>query len=158
MRWRTHRSIGVLIYSLLISMEFSIVNVIPSLIGVFICAEISIIPDRIEKPLKLKHRGPTHSFLAFAIIVFSTVILYLLFPNLNFILTAIITGYAFHLIADSFTDKGIPLLWPNQNRFQILQLWSYNSGKTLEENLSLAINAMTIALWIINFWQIFRYL
>lgn len=155
MRWRTHRSIGVIMYSLLVSVLFSIPNIIPSLIGVIVCSEISILPDRIEKPLKLKHRGPTHSFLALATIFYSTVIMYLLFPDLSLVWAAIITGYLFHLIADSLTDRGIPLLWPKQGRFLIHQLWRYDSGKVKEENLTMVLNVMTITVWIYNFWRIF---
>lgn len=155
MRWRTHRSIAVLKYSLLACIGFSIANIIPSLIGVIICSEISILPDRIEKPLKLKHRGPTHSFLALATIFYSTAIMYFLFPNLILVWAAIITGYLFHLIADSLTDSGIPLLWPKQNRFLIHRLWWYDSGKVQEENLTMVLNVMAITLWIYNFWRIF---
>ena len=150
MRWRTHASIGVLTYSVLVSLRFSISNIIPSLIGVIICSEISKLPDKIEGPLKLKHRGPTHSFLASNIIILLTSIMYLLFPDFGFVWAAIIIGYLFHLIADSLTDSGIPLLWPKQGRFLIHRLWWYDSGKVQEGNLTLALNVITSTLWTYN--------
>jgi inner membrane protein len=58
----------------------------------------------------LPHRGITHTLIALAMV--SAVTLYFLPPQVAF---AFISGYASHLLADSLTRSGVPLVWPLLN-------------------------------------------
>lgn len=71
-----------------------------------------------------KHRTITHSFLGlFLIYNFFGWVLPLLFNsdfiNPNLLLTSIMIGYISHLLSDSFTEEGIPLLFPLRIAFGI---------------------------------------
>ncbi|GAB6098169.1 hypothetical protein JCM16358_00480 [Halanaerocella petrolearia] len=75
----------------------------------------------ISKPLKLfgiKHRGVTHSLLG--MILFGLLTKQLI--DLNWIdlivWLGLIIGYFSHLIADMFNKQGVPLFYPNQQRFK----------------------------------------
>lgn len=63
------------------------------------------------------HRNLTHSLLGFIIIGVLLFWLLSAFPdywevNTNIVLISMMISYAIHLLADSFTVQGIPLLWP----------------------------------------------
>lgn len=59
-----------------------------------------------------RHRGFTHSLLGAALIVGTTC---LMFP-LN-IFSSFLFGYISHLLADYFSNSGVPLFWPKEKRF-----------------------------------------
>lgn len=59
-----------------------------------------------------KHRGVIHSI--FTMMIFG-IILLIITPNLYYLL-AFVIGYLSHLMLDSLTPKGIPLLWPAKKR------------------------------------------
>jgi inner membrane protein len=70
------------------------------------------------------HRNLTHSLLGFVIIGLLLYWLLSKFPsywgiNTNVVLISMMISYAVHLLADSFTVHGIPLLWPWQRNFGI---------------------------------------
>lgn len=70
------------------------------------------------------HRNLTHSLLGFVIVGLLLHWLLLKFPsywgiNTNIVLISMMISYAIHLLADSFTVQGIPLLWPWQRNFGI---------------------------------------
>lgn len=62
--------------------------------------------------LAFRHRGVIHSILT--MIIFSIVLL-IITPSFYYLL-AFIAGYLSHLLLDSLTPKGIPLLWPSKKR------------------------------------------
>lgn len=76
--------------------------------------------DRIGKILRrifYKHRTLTHSILGGFLIYKILELVLFKFLNPNFIdpqiiLVSIMIGYASHLLADSFTEEGLPLLFP----------------------------------------------
>ena len=82
----------------------------------------------------VKHRGFTHSLLGTLLIV----------AGLSFALhsgyqTALffLYGYLSHLVADFFSNSGIPLLWPSQRRFRFF--WTVQTGGVLERLVCLGI-------------------
>jgi inner membrane protein len=68
------------------------------------------------KPLRwfIKHRGPTHSLLS--LVLFSLIVL-LITSNWYYAL-AFAIGYLFHLLMDSITPTGVPMLWPSKERMR----------------------------------------
>lgn len=71
-----------------------------------------------------KHRTITHSLLGFYLIYeFFNWLLPLLFNgnfiNYHIILVAVMVGYASHMLSDSFTEEGVPLLFPIKLAFGI---------------------------------------
>jgi inner membrane protein len=60
------------------------------------------------------HRGAIHSFLAMMIF---TAVLLLINPNLYYAL-AFVLGYLSHLLMDSVTPTGVPMLWPSKKRMK----------------------------------------
>jgi len=75
----------------------------------------AVLPDQ-DLRLGLKHRGVTHSLLALLLISTS------LWQLDHRLALAVAVGYGSHLILDSLTIWGIPLLWPAHNRFRLAKL------------------------------------
>lgn len=78
----------------------------------------------VTKKATFGHRNLTHSLLGFVMIGLLLYWLLSTFPdywgiNTNIILISMMISYAIHLLADSFTVRGIPLLWPWQRNFGI---------------------------------------
>ncbi len=76
----------------------------------------SLIPD-LDMKLKIKHRTLTHSFLA----LFIVAVLALWFGN-HRVTTALVLGYASHLILDMLTIQGIELFYPCHRRIKLMKL------------------------------------
>ena len=70
----------------------------------------SIIPDILEPPTNWMHRGLGHSKRALKLtgIIFVLTALIGLFISLLYIISSFFLGYAFHLLADSITEVGLP--------------------------------------------------
>ncbi|MFP3019460.1 MAG: metal-dependent hydrolase [Arsenophonus sp.] len=114
----------ILMYKLAITPEFTGDNFFHLLIGTLFG---SILPDidhpsshlgRLFRFISIPicrlygHRGFTHSFLAwFLIMLLSTQLLNSYFVS-DALLQAFLLGYFSHLIGDMLTKKGIPFLWP----------------------------------------------
>jgi inner membrane protein len=114
MKFRTHISLGVLIFFIL-EFLFGFNN---KVLSFFLIIIFSILPDidlhtsYLGKKFKiisrsfeliLSHRGIIHS-------IWVALVLYLLLMRFKLELTVI--GYISHLILDMFTKKGIKLFWP----------------------------------------------
>jgi membrane-bound metal-dependent hydrolase YbcI (DUF457 family) len=72
----------------------------------------------------LKHRQLSHSLLGIIIFNFLIFLVLRMFPSywgidIKPVLIATIIGYASHLLADSFTNEGIPILYPWHRNFGI---------------------------------------
>ncbi len=70
----------------------------------------------ISVPLSLLvgHRGITHS----AVAVVAGLAL-LLVMGMGWMAAPVVVGYLSHLLADSLTPSGVPLLWPSRRRFTL---------------------------------------
>lgn len=60
------------------------------------------------------HRGITHSALAIAACALLLTLL-----GTGWLAAPVVIGYLSHLLADSLTPSGVPLLWPNKRRFTL---------------------------------------
>lgn len=65
-----------------------------------------------------KHRSVTHSFIGMALMVLAAYMSGLKIVGEVSFAYAFAIGYFAHMAADFFTDKGLPLLWPNERRFK----------------------------------------
>lgn len=61
------------------------------------------------------HRGITHSLLAVAAMAVAGAMYF----NTPGFAMAVIIGYLSHLLADAFSNSGVPLLWPSKRKFAI---------------------------------------
>ena len=71
----------------------------------------------------LKHRGFTHTIMAWCLV--SAIALYFLPMQYGM---AVIIGYASHLLADSITHSGTPLLWPLVRHHYRLPIFHISTG------------------------------
>jgi len=119
---------------------------------------------RIARALLGGHRNVTHSLLAVYLILRATsAIVKVVHPDFTLIAEtawkAYSVGFLSHLIADTFTDRGVPWLWPlswnigippGPNAFRI------TTGSSVERHLLLpGLFVVIIVLWI-RFWPMFR--
>jgi inner membrane protein len=91
-----------------------------TLVGVVSCVIVCNLPDIDQKLPLFKHRGFTHSLIAWFIITF---IFYT--TNITDLTYGVGVGYASHLIADMSTPMGIELLWPFKYHLKIPLLSKY---------------------------------
>jgi len=95
------------------------------------------------------HRKFTHSLLG--LLSFSGICLYTLYSYsgiINYLVLGLITGYATHILADSFSNHGIELFWPVCEKNFGIRLIS--TGK-MSEHIFLAISAILIYIMINHF-------
>jgi uncharacterized membrane protein len=80
------------------------------LIGVFLAAFGSVIPDQLEPASHWTHRGKFHSkkTLGIAGKVFAVTAIIALFTPIFYYISCFFLGYMFHLLADSMTPVGLP--------------------------------------------------
>lgn len=108
------------------------------------------------------HRNLTHSLLGFAIV--GGLLYWLLsgFPsywgiNIHILYISMMLSYAIHLLADSFTVQGIPLLWPWHQNFGIppkpLDGIRIETGQWFENLVLFPILNMTLILLIVFNWS-----
>lgn len=90
----------------------------------------------ISVPLSLLvgHRGITHS----AVAVVAGLAL-LLVMGMGWMAAPVVVGYLSHLLADSLTPSGVPLLWPSRRRFTLNLC---QTGSVTEIGLVAAIAAL----------------
>ncbi len=63
------------------------------------------------------HRGITHSLLGCILLIALTFGTNQLIPIFSPLTTGVLVGYLSHLLGDWLTPSGIPLLWPNTQRY-----------------------------------------
>lgn len=110
---------------------------------------------RVLRNVFYKHRSFTHSIIGIYLIYrfFSWVLPKFLnasFINPNVIISALMIGYLSHLVADSLTEEGIPLLWPIKINFGFppIKSWRIKTGKWFENFV------IYPAIWIYFIWFI----
>ncbi|MBT9167216.1 MAG: hypothetical protein DDT19_00541 [Syntrophomonadaceae bacterium] len=111
----------------------------------FASAVFSVVPDWMERPLGLKHRGISHNVPVW-IVIFSLFIPILFLTGSNILRTlliAFIFGILSHLMADALTPSGVQYLLTGNHRL------SFNICKTgsLKEyiiSMSVLIIAVTV--------------
>lgn len=108
------------------------------------------------------HRNLTHSLLGFVIIGGLLYWLLLKFPeywgiNVHILYISMMLSYAVHLLADTFTVNGIPVLWPWQRNFGIppkpLDGIRIETGKWFENLVLFPILNIVLLLVIISNWS-----
>jgi len=89
----------------------------------------------ISVPLSLVvgHRGITHSAIAVV-----TGLALLMVMGMGWMAAPVVVGYLSHLLADSLTPSGVPLLWPSRRRFTLNVC---QTGSIVEIGLVMAIAA-----------------
>jgi hypothetical protein len=80
------------------------------LIGVFLTAFGSVVPDQLEPPTHWTHRSTFHSKKTLEITekIFGVTAILALFNPLFYYISCFFLGYMFHLLADSTTKVGLP--------------------------------------------------
>lgn len=109
---KTHMAIGVAAtLPLLLKGDINVVHMTIGLLG-------ATAPD-IDQKINIKHRGFSHSIVAVGLT--TAPIYYINKP------TAIVWGtcYLSHILSDSFTKQGVPLLWPTKHMYG-LKLFKVN--------------------------------
>jgi len=108
------------------------------------------------------HRNLTHSLLGFAIIGGLLYWLLSSFPsywgiNIHILYISMMLSYAIHLLADSFTVQGIPLLWPWHRNFGIppepLEGIRIETGQWFENLVLFPVLNIALILLIIFNWS-----
>lgn len=79
---------------------------------------------------RLRHRGPTHSFLA--VVIFSFLIAMIFYGVSISYFYAAIFGYLSHIILDMMTVEGAMILWPFSYRFFALPVFLIKTGSAVE--------------------------
>lgn len=108
---------------------------------------------RIFSKIFYKHRTITHSFLGAGLITFLLAwllpkFLHPQFVDVNIIIAATMIGYLSHLLADSFTKDGLPLLFPLNLDFGLppIKALRITTGKWVEKTL-IYPGAFTYLVW-----------
>ncbi len=103
-----------------------------------------------------KHRTITHSVIGFFLIhKFLSWVLPMIFNSgfvqTDILLASILIGYASHLLSDSLTEEGIPLLFPIDVSFGIppIKSWRIKTGKWFE-NLVIFPAVWVYVVWFVN--------
>ena len=110
---KTHIAIGAV--TTLVLLTDTTLGVLPSIVGMAGC----VAPD-VDKKIRVKHRGISHSLIIVAV-------LYILISILNKnIAIAFCINYLLHIIADCLTVMGCPLLFPFSNKNYGLKLFKTN--------------------------------
>lgn len=95
----------------------------------------------------LRHRGPMHSLVGLA--VASVLLGVPIALTLGWLCAAaVILGYASHLFLDAMTVSGIPLLYPNRQRFWVSpwRLLRIVTGSADEEGVFVALSLLAVTL------------
>lgn len=110
--------------------------------------------------LFLSHRGLSHSLLGLFLV---DKIVYLTFPkifngsyiNAELVYFSLMIGYISHLLADSFTEEGLPLLFPFNIKFGFppIKSWRIKTGHWFE-NFVVAPGVILFIFWFgLNHWS-----
>ncbi|WWO96952.1 MAG: metal-dependent hydrolase [Candidatus Dasytiphilus stammeri] len=98
------------------------------------------------------HRGFTHSILALATAVKLIFLSRVIIPA--DVIQGMIIGYISHLIADSITPAGIPLLWPIRWKLRFPLIFNVNKENYISERF-LCLTLIAIAILIPSYYLIF---
>lgn len=112
------------------------INIIYGAVGVL----ASTLPD-IDKKIGIPHRGFSHSLIATGLVYLS---LCWFIKPLAF---ALAYNYLIHIIADSFTRQGVPILWPLHRNFGLKLFKVTNKSDMVVFSITLLI----IAYELLNF-------
>lgn len=114
------------------------------------------------KNIFLSHRTISHSLLG--LFIFFKSICWLIpklfnpsFVNSEIVIIAFTIGYLSHLILDSFTEEGLPLLFPLKPKFGFppIKSWRIKSGKWFEKYIVFPSIIVYIIFITANNWQLF---
>jgi inner membrane protein len=113
----------------------------------------------------LNHRGLTHSIVGFILIDkiarwLLPMILNGLYIDIFTVYVALMVGYISHLIADSLTEEGLPLLFPLKYKFGFppIKSWRIKTGGWFE-NIIVTPLLIFYILWVfVVYWPIFSHL
>lgn len=120
------------------------------------------IAGHVTKEATFGHRNLTHSLLGFVIIGGLLFWLLSAFPdywniNTHILFISMMISYSVHLLADSFTVQGIPLLWPLHKNFGIppepFEEVRIETGKWFENLIIFPILNLVLILLIIFNWS-----
>lgn len=120
---------------------------------------------KVTSKVGLGHRNLTHSILGVAIFGFFAFKLIGLFPEYwgidkNFLFLAFIIAYLSHLIADSITTEGIPLLFPYHKMFGLppkpLEGIRIMTGQWFENLIIFPLINVALIILIIEKWAIIK--
>lgn len=96
------------------------------------------------------HRGVTHSLLAVVVLLWLLVAVTTLpaYQHLAWLITPLIIGYLSHILGDSLTPSGVPLLWPRKGNY------SFNLFKTRSWQETVCVGIFTIGtVLIFGVWE-----
>lgn len=149
LRWKTHKALAIFGYSAVMAFVPSLQVDPLALLGLITASIGAILPDCIEP--ENEHRTYGHSVIyAFGFCSSAYLLGRLIWP-LECLAYGFICGVLTHLLADAFTDNGIPVFWPIDKRRIIpgrLRLWYYSQGKSEEEMVTIVARLMTVVVWI----------
>lgn len=96
--------------------------------------------------LMTRHRGFTHSLLGAALITIGMILV----ANAGYSIASVfLFGYILHLLADFFSNSGVPLLWPSKERYRFP--YAIQTGGVLEYILSLTLGSALVYGLVIHF-------
>lgn len=108
----------------------------------------------------MKHRGISHSilgaFLASKLIHwFTTNVLNTSFLETNLIYWSTMVGYVSHIVADSLTEEGVPLLFPIRINFGLppIRSWRIKTGGWFENWIFVPLTILTTVLFVSLYWR-----
>lgn len=107
---KTHMSIGLA--GGVLAGLFTLSNPFTTFINYITVLLSSTLPD-IDIDLGIKHRGITHSVLFGSIL---SIVIFLIYPP---IVRPFLIGFGLHIIADSFTNTGVQLLYPIKSKISV---------------------------------------
>jgi inner membrane protein len=146
MTGKTHQAIGLLGGACANLYNFS--NPIGSLFNLVFVSIGSALPD-FDLLVGIKHRTITHSLPCLIVLTF---LLKLFYPAG---LLPFVIGYSSHLVADSFTKSGVPLLYPIKYSFGVKIL---TTNSWVETVLRFLCYILTIAYLLPNFFSSYNFL
>lgn len=95
-----------------------------------------------------RHRGFTHSLMGSLLVM----IIVGAITNVGYSLGLIfLFGYLSHLIADFFSNSGVPLFWPSKKRFRFK--YAINTGGLMEGLLSLVLGVSLIFFLYVHYFK-----
>ena len=102
--------------------------------------------NRLLKLFGIKHRGLTHSIVGVILIILLAHQIHTSGWIGQAILWGVVIGYISHLIADMMNPQGIPLFFPNQNKFNLLNINTSSFG----EHIFSIIVLMLLSIFILH--------
>ena len=138
---KTHMSIGLAAGTL--SGLFILSNPYITFINFIAVMFSSTLPD-IDIDLGIKHRGLTHSVL-FGVIL--SVIIFNIYPPL---IRPFIIGFGLHILADSFTNTGVQLLYPIESKISVRLFNTKDPIENVIQSVCYSIVVISIFFYVYN--------